>query len=75
MLYYSHSALLKKDFCYRLTFWSRHSTKVRKDINSAPHSEKGIENEEKPDESNQKTKLQLAVEAAEFLYESKKLKM
>ena len=59
----------------RLTFWSRHSTKVRKDISCITNSEKEKANEATKEDSSQKTKIQLAAEAAEFLYESKKLKM
>ena len=39
------------------------------------NSEKEKENEATKEDSSQKTKIQLAAEAAEFLYESKKLKM
>ena len=66
--------MLRYVFHCRLTFWSRHSTKVRKDISCMTHSEKEKENEAKNEESIQRSKLQLAVEAAGFLYESKKLK-
>ena len=65
----------KTCFYCRLTFWSRHSTKVRKDISCITNSEKEKANEATKEDSSQKTKIQLAVEAANFLYESKKLKM
>ena len=58
----------------RLTFWSRHSTKVRKDINYITLSQQEETNDAIKEDSSRKTKIQLAVEAAEFLYESKKLK-
>ena len=58
----------------RLTFWSRHSTKVRIDLD-AKESEDEDETEEKDKSDNgSKTKLQLAMEAAEFLYEPQKLR-
>ena len=58
----------------RLTFWSRHSTKVRIDLD-AKESENENEMEDKDKSDNgSKTKLQLAMEAAEFLYEPKKLR-
>ena len=74
MFYYQLRIMLRYVFHCRLTFWSRHSTKVRKDINCINHSEKEKENDAKNEESSQKSKLELAVEAAGFLYESKKLK-
>jgi len=65
---------IAKDYLYRLTFWSRHSTEVRKDINYMTLSEQEEKNDAIKEDSSRKTKIQLAVEAAEFLYESKKLK-
>ena len=60
--------------CCRLTFWSRHSSKARIDI-AAKESEHENEMEVKDKSDNDgKTKLQLAIEAAEFLFEPQKLR-
>ena len=61
-------------FVYRLTFWSRHSTKVRKDLDAKESKVEGGKEYNEVANTGSKTKLQLAMEAAEFLYEPKKWK-
>ena len=61
MLYAFHS--------FRLTFWSRHSTKVRKDLDAKESEVEDKKEESEKSNNGSKTKLQLAIEAAEFLYE------
>jgi sodium/glucose cotransporter 1/sodium/glucose cotransporter 9 len=63
-----------KEHLYRLTFWSRHSTKVRKDIDGDKSEGTEKVNDENDEKTGSKTKLQLAMEAAEFLYEPTKWK-
>ena len=53
----------------RLTFWSRHSTKVRKDLDAKESEVEDKKEESEKANDSSKTKLQLAIEAAEFLYE------
>ena len=53
----------------RLTFWSRHSTKVRKDLDAKESEVEDKKEESEKSNNGSKTKLQLAIEAAEFLYE------
>ena len=53
----------------RLTFWSRHSTKVRKDLDAKESEVEDKKEETEKSNNGSKTKLQLAIEAAEFLYE------
>ena len=59
---------------YRLTFWSRHSTKVRIDLDAKESNDEGEKEVNEDANNGSKTKLQLAMEAAEFLYEPKKWK-
>ena len=54
---------------FRLTFWSRHSTKVRKDLDVKESADEDKKDEIEKSNNGSKTKLQLAIEAAEFLYE------
>ena len=57
---------------FRLTFWSRHSTKVRTDLDAKDSDNDDQKEGTVTSDSCSKTKLQLAIEAAEFLYEPKK---
>ena len=66
--------LFQTFFVYRLTFWSRHSTKVRKDLDAKESKVEGGKEYNEVANTGSKTKLQLAMEAAEFLYEPKKWK-
>ena len=55
--------------CCRLTFWSRHSTKVRKDLDVKESADEDKKEEIAKSNNGSKSKIQLAIEAAEFLYE------
>ena len=58
----------------RLTFWSRHSTKVRKELDEDKSESMEKVDDEKDQQVGSKTQIQLAMEAAEFLYEPKNWK-